>query len=135
MSPNAESEIEPLDNEQPPAVDPNEVDSTLDGVSRRLSEETARADRLEAELLAERERSDEVMEKIVYLRRACLDLSLDELRQKLTAVGPAEWSRGIYWNPLVEEWRKLYLSAKENGREVARQLAELQSDCEENWKQ
>lgn len=67
---------------------------------------------LEAELQLERSRSDEVMEKITYLRAGCLNMSADELVQKITAVGSAEWKMGHYVNPLLEKERERTLQAQ-----------------------
>lgn len=67
---------------------------------------------LEAELRTERERTDEVMEKIAYLRAGCLNMSADELVQKITAVGSAEWKMGHYVNPLLEKERERTLQAQ-----------------------
>lgn len=88
---------------------------------------TTRA-QLEAELQAERSRSDEVMEKITYLRDGCLNMSAEELVQKITAVGSAEWKMGHYVNPLLEKEREKAVQAqrqKQNADEFITELREI----------
>lgn len=94
------------------------------------SEESADPTRaqLEAELQAERSRSDEVMEKITYLRDGCLNMSAEELVQKITAVGSAEWKMGHYVNPLLEKEREKAVQAqrqKQNADEFITELREI----------
>jgi bacterioferritin-associated ferredoxin len=75
-------------------------------------------------LIAEHERvvaaRDEVQEKIAYLRRNCMGLPEQELRQKIGAVGEAEWKLGYYWNTLVGEERDRASRAEVLTREAER---------------
>ena len=80
---------------------------------------------LEAELQAERERTDEVMEKIAYLRDGCLNMSEDELIQKITAVGSAEWKMGHYVNPLLEKERERTLEAQHQKQKADNTITEV----------
>lgn len=89
-----------------------EVNRHIDEMNNQLADEKTRAERLEVELQLERSRSDEVMEKITYLRDGCLNMSADELVQKITAVGSAEWKMGHYVNPLLEKERERTLQAQ-----------------------
>lgn len=76
----------------------------------------------EAERDAEKDARDEVQEKIAYLRRNCMGLSEQELRQKIGAVDSAEWRRGYYWNTVVAEHRDKQVAA-----EVAQRAAEARA--------
>ena len=106
-----------------------EFDATQDYLSHLieatdslLGERADLLDRLrtaEAERDAEKDARDEVQEKIAYLRRNCMGLPEQELRQKIGAVGSAEWKRGYYWNTLV-----LKHNDRANAAEVAQRRAE-----------
>lgn len=82
------------------------------------------------DLIAEHEQvldaRDEVQEKIAYLRRNCQGLSEQTLRQKIGAVGAAEWKRGYYWNHLVREERQ-----RANRAEIREREAERRADAAE----
>lgn len=80
---------------------------------------------LEAELQLERSRSDEIMEKITYLRAGCLNMSADELVQKITAVGSAEWKMGHYVNPLLEKERERTLQAQRQKQQADSVISEV----------
>ena len=86
------------------------------------------ADALRA-LIAEHERvvaaRDEVQEKIAYLRRNCMGLPEQELRQKIGAVGEAEWKLGYYWNTLVREERDRATRAEVAQREAEHEIERL----------
>ena len=80
-------------------------------------------------LIAEYERiaaaRDEVQEKIAYLRRNCMGIPEQELRQKIGAVGEAEWKLGYYWNTLVAEERDRATRAEVAQREAEREVERL----------
>lgn len=107
----------------------DEIDALVAGV-RSLQEENA----------ALEDARDEVHEKIAYLRRNCMGISEQELRQKIGAVGSAEWARGYYWNTLVAEHRDKQVAAEvaqrqaeAEARSLQARIAELEQQREDVW--
>ena len=94
---------------------------------RGLAESHARLIALVPQLVDAR---DEVQEKIAYLRRNCMGLPEQELRQKVSAVGEAEWKRGYYWNRLIAEERDRATRAQFALTGLARDVQSLLSDLE-----
>lgn len=74
---------------------------------------------------------DEVQEKIAYLRRNCMNLPEQELRQKISAVDSAEWRLGYYWNTLVAEHRDRATRAEYAQREAESERDALQARIDE----
>lgn len=73
---------------------------------------------------------DEVEEKIAFLRRGCQVVDGEELRRRISAVGPAEWKQGYYWNRLVREERDRAVEAQfaQRGAEAERDAEKARAD-------
>ena len=74
-----------------------------------------------------RARLDEAEEKITFLEAGCMNLTRDELIQRITAVGPARWKAGVYWQ---ERDDKQHAAGMQTERDHAAYLLERRSAME-----